>query len=354
MDEREKKPSTPSNSLAHRAFIVIGLAVAIVIGLVLLWYLVDVLVLAFAGVLVAIMLRTPADWLSARSPLSPPWALALVVIAIVAILSATVWLFGRTVAEQLAQLSETLPETVRLLQERIAQYKLGRLLIEEIQPHRLAEAGPAFLGRGLDVIQTTFGVIANIIIIFFVALFLSINPGLYVGGFLRLIPISRRERIHQVLSAMGTTLRWWLLARLFMMFTIGTLTTLGLWLLDAPLPVALGLLAGILDFIPFLGPIFAAIPAILVALAQSPTLGIYVALLYLAVQSFEGYVLEPIVEQRAVYLPPALVLLAQVVLGVLMGLLGILFATPLTAVAMVGVKMLYVEDLLGDRGKKAA
>lgn len=349
MDEHQTQAGGPSGSLAHRAFIVIGLAVAVVIGLILFWYLVDVLLLAFAGVLLAIMLRAPADWLAARTPLSASWSLALVILLIGAAIGTTAWLFGRTLAGQVTQLWQVLPETVQLLRERLGQHDLGRLVVEQVEPQQLMEAGPAFLGRGLDVIQTTFGVIANILIILFVGLFLAINPRLYINGFVRLIPIRRRQRAHAVLAALGKTLRWWLLARLFMMFVIGTLTSLGLWLLDAPLPLALGLLAGVLDFIPFLGPIFAAIPAVLIALAETPMLGVYVALLYLALQSLEGYVLEPIVEQRAVYLPPALILIGQVVLGVLVGTLGILFATPLAAVTMVAVKMLYVEDVLGDR-----
>lgn len=132
------------------------------------------------------------------------------------------------------------------------------------------------------------------------------------------------------------------------MLIVAALTSIGLGLLGVPYALALGLLAGLLTFIPYLGPILSLIPAALVALGESPLLAGYVALLYAGVQAIEG-MLEPVVQQKTVYLPPVLLLFGQVVLGVLVGALGVVVATPLTAALMVMVKMLYVEDILGDR-----
>jgi predicted PurR-regulated permease PerM len=133
------------------------------------------------------------------------------------------------------------------------------------------------------------------------------------------------------------------------MFLNGGLTTIGLWILGVPLAFTLGVLAGILNFVPNFGPWIAAIPAVLVAFLQGPQQALYVGLLYIALQSIDGYILTPIVDRRSVELPPVLTIVAQVLLGLAFGFVGILLASPLTAVAMILIKTLYVEDLLGDR-----
>ena len=131
-------------------------------------------------------------------------------------------------------------------------------------------------------------------------------------------------------------------------------TAVGLWLLGVPLALTLGLLSGLLNFIPNVGPLLAAAPALLIALTQGPTQALYVALLYLAYQSVDGYLLTPIVTQRTVAVPPAVTLLAQVLLGASAGLYGLLLASPLVAAGLVIVRLLYVEDILGDDGETSA
>ena len=134
-------------------------------------------------------------------------------------------------------------------------------------------------------------------------------------------------------------------------FASWLLVGIGLLLLGAPFAVALALLAGLMEFIPYIGPFVAAVPAILVGFAESPQLALWIALLFLAVQSIESYVLAPLVQHRAVYLPPAVILFAQVLMGVIVGGLGVAVATPLAAAAMVAISMLYVEDVLGERSR---
>jgi predicted PurR-regulated permease PerM len=132
------------------------------------------------------------------------------------------------------------------------------------------------------------------------------------------------------------------------MIVVGLLTAVGLWALGMPLALTLGLLAALLTFIPNLGPTLAVVPAALLALLQSPTKSLYVILLYLVIQAVESYLLIPLVQRQAVSLPPALTITAQVLLGILVGGFGLVLATPLTAAVMVLVRMLYIEDALGD------
>jgi len=151
------------------------------------------------------------------------------------------------------------------------------------------------------------------------------------------------------LQAIGQTLRWWLLGRWVSMIVVGFLTAAGLWFIGVPLTLTFGLLTALLTFIPYLGPILSAIPPTLLAFTQYPQQALYVILLYVGIQSVESYLVTPLVQQRTVSLAPALTLTAQMVLGILLGGIGIILATPLFAVMVVLVRMLYIEDTLGER-----
>lgn len=195
---------------------------------------------------------------------------------------------------------------------------------------------------------TDVGLIANLVVVLSIAVFLALDPGLYRRGLLHLIPLQRRERIEEVLDDIGTALWRWLLGQSVDMLAVAIVTGAGLWLLGIPLALALGLIAGITNFIPYVGPFIAAVPAVLIAFSQSPTDAFYTGLLFLVVQQVEGNILMPIIQDRATALPPVLAILAVVGFGVLFGLLGALFATPLLLVIMILVQKLYVEDGLGD------
>lgn len=347
-EQQEPLHSPHERALIHRTLLIIGIAVSVVAALVLLWYLIDVLLLAFAGVLLAILIRAPTDWLSRHTSLSSGWSLALVILILFALIGTIAVFFGQAAANQLAQLVRKFPELIEGVSARLAQYEWGQLLVQQMCPRQLLEQGPDFLGKGITVISTTFGLIANFVIVLFIAVYLAAQPRLYIDGLVRLFPLHRRQRARETLEAIGQILRWWLIGQLFLMVVIGTATGIGLWLLGVPLWLALALLAGLLEFVPYIGPILAAVPAVLVALGQDATLAGYVLLLYVGIQSLEGYLLTPLVQRKAVYLPPALLILAQVTLGILIGGLGLLLATPLSAAALVAVKMLYVQDVLGD------
>jgi predicted PurR-regulated permease PerM len=192
------------------------------------------------------------------------------------------------------------------------------------------------------------GAITNLVLVLFVGLYLAFAPRLYVDGFVRLLPAGSRGRVHDVLEVLGRVLRRWLLGRLSVMAVNGTLTALGLWFLGIPLPAMLGLLTGLLNFIPNLGPLLAAVPAVLLALLQGPQEVLWVVVLYLIIQNLDGFVFTPLVQQRTVSLPLVIIITAQVLFGLLLGSLGLLFATPLAAVILVLVKMLYLQDVLSE------
>lgn len=335
-------------SFLHDAISLVAATIVALVLIGLLWYLIDVLFLVFAGVLLAVFLRAPTDWLSRRTGVGAGPALAIVLALLTALLAAGAWWFGNRLADQAVALSQTLPQTFESLRTRLEAHAWARPILHELTPRGLLSGRLHVLGGGLSVINASFGVAANLVIVAFLALFFAAQPQLYVRGFLHLVPHAARERVHEVLRVIGGTLRWWVLAQLFLMAVVAVLTGIGLYWLGMPLSLALGMLAGFLTFIPFIGPVLSAIPAVLIALTHGITYAGDIVLLYVGVQSLESYVLEPLVQQRAVYLPPALILMTQVALGVLVGIVGVLFATPFTATALVAVQMLYVHDVLGD------
>jgi predicted PurR-regulated permease PerM len=310
----------------------------------LLWFLFDVLLLIFAGVLLAVVFRAPAAWVSERTRLAPSWALALVLLLITAMIATAGWLLGSAVKEQAQAVAEQAPKMLQQVQERIDSYGW---LSDRVDPDAMLKDQGNFLGRGLSVVSATFGAIANLGLVLFMAVLFAAQPDLYVRGTLRLVPKAKRERAGEVIARIEETLRRWLLGQLLLMVFVGTTSAIGLWLLGVDAALALGMLAGLLTFVPFIGPLAAAVVAILVSLADGVTTAAWVTALYLGIQIVEG-MLEPIVQQRAVYLPPVLLLVSQLAFGVMVGVLGVILATPLAAAAMVAVQMLYVEDVLGD------
>lgn len=344
MDQAERKDT------AQHALVYVAIAVAVVVILVLLWYAIDVVLLAFVGVLAAILLRAPADWLAQRFGWSEAWSLALVGAVLLGVLIAGGVLFGRGILSQALALVDRIPEIIEGFRKELGKSELGgRLVAFADMSGMFSSGGVQVLGRGLGLIGSTFGVVANVLIVVFFAVFMAAQPRMYVEGALHLVARKKRDRVREVLYEIGRVLRRWLVGQTVLAVCVATLTGAGLVLLGAPFPFALALLAGLMEFVPYIGPFLAAIPAVMVAFANGPELALYVALLFIGVQLVESYVLAPLVQQRAVHLPPGAILFAQVLMGAIVGALGVAVATPLAAAVMVAVGMLYVEDALGDQ-----
>lgn len=197
-------------------------------------------------------------------------------------------------------------------------------------------------------LSSTFAVVAGIVLVIFLAIYVAAEPELYRQGLMHLFPHAARPRAGEVLSAVANTLRRWLVTQLVAMVVIATVTTTVLLLLDVPAALPLGLIAGLLEFVPNVGPILSAIPAIAMGFVDSPQKALYVALAYWAIQFLENQLLIPILMREGVDLPPALTIMAQALMALLFGFIGLLIAVPMLAAVMVAVKMLYVEDVVGD------
>ncbi|MGH8290884.1 MAG: AI-2E family transporter [Steroidobacteraceae bacterium] len=323
--------------------------ILVALGLLLLWLVADWLLIIFAGILLAILLRGLSFWLSAQTRLPIRWSLVAVVVAILVIAAGVVYFIAPNASQQLDQLVQQLPVGLHRIEQELGRSSWGNSLLKELQPGSEGRgAVRAVAGQLFGVASTTFGILAAFIVIIFVGLYLAAEPGIYVRGTIRLFPPHRRARIIGVLHQIAHALRWWLIGRIISMTVIGIVTALGLWLIGVHLALTLGILAGLLSFVPYIGSVSSAVPAILIALTQSTGLVLYVIVLYVIIHIAEGYILMPLMQKKMVHMPPALTLSMQVVLGAVLGILGIALATPLTAGAVVAIRMLYVEDVLHD------
>lgn len=317
-----------------------------------LWLGRDVLFVAFLGALVALFLSIFVDRLEA---LGVPRAVAavLVLFVLLALLGGLFFLSWPTLRDQLMVIRRELPEAVADVERWArAQYmavtgEVGRPrpeLAEQLQD-RLGREAVDIVAGALPLLNTVVGAVFGLFVVVFAGLYLSIEARLYLDGLTRLFPPRARPHIEKALREAGSDLRHWILGTAINMLVIGVATTVGLMLMDIPAALALGLIAGLLEFIPIYGPILSAVPAVAVALLLSPKDAFWVVVLYIAIQQLESNLLTPLVMKGAVRLPPALTILFGALMAVLFGFLGLLLAVPILAFTLALVRRLYVEEL---------
>ena len=305
------------------------------------WQVLDVLVLIFAGSILAIVLTSLAHFVERFTRLKGSWALAASTLGLIVLLAGIATLLGWRITNELSDLTEAVRDAWDKLRVILQHNALGRDLINGLTKDASGTTSPI---SGLTYAATgTVGIITACLIILFIGMFLAVDPPLYRRGLMSLVPRSRRERAGDLLEAIVVALRRWLGGVLLSMLCVGAITGIGLWLLGIPLALSLALLAGVLEFIPYAGPIVSAVPAILVGFTLNPTTAMEVAGLYLLVHLIEGYILVPLIQKRAVALPPALGITAVAVFGVLIGPLGVVLAHPLMVTLLVLIRKLYVE-----------
>lgn len=313
----------------------------------------DVFLLAFLALLLAVGLRGAAAFLSAHTPIPTGWSLGLVSLVLLGSLLLLGLLTAPRLAGQVDELSGKAPEILRQAEASIRSHPLGEKVLASMRQAApsLQDAGK-HLTKAKRIFSRTFGALANVVILVALTVFLAMSPRMYLDPVIRLFPPRHRSRMREVLDQTGGALRMWLLGRILSMLIISVLTGLGLWWMGVPLALLLAVIAGLLNFIPNIGPVIALIPAVLLALPMGMTTVAMVLGLYTGVQFLESYIFTPIIQKKAVDVPPALLLFSQIIFGVLFGFLGLLLATPLMAVIIVLVRTLYVEDVL-EAGRAA-
>ncbi|MFC7474177.1 AI-2E family transporter [Dankookia sp. GCM10030260] len=316
--------------------------------LLLLWLAPEVPLLGFAAVLLALALRAGGEPLARRTGL-PDWAAVLVVSLLVMVaLGLAAWAAAGPLAEQATQLAQSLPKSLEALRGRVAGTGWGDWLLHQARPGQLLGSGGAENAAAAAAMAagSTLGGLGNLVLVVLLALYLAVQPQGYLTGLRSLFDPRLDARVTATLEEAGQTLRGWLMGQAFAMVVAGGLTYLGLWAIGVPLAGLLATITGLLNFIPVLGPVIAGVPAVLLAMTEDPMLGLWVVGLIVAVQTVEGNFLTPMVQSRTADLPPALLLIVQVLTGALFGLLGVALAAPLSALGLVVVRKAYVEGWL--------
>ena len=318
---------------------------------ILLWLVGEVLLMVFAGILFAVALSALADGVVRWTHIPRGLSLLIVTLAIGGALVGLGFLIVPQAAREFGALAQRLMEIAGTLQQWVEELPLfagdGEGAAEESGEGAMGTIQDA-AGAAAGVVMGVLGAVGAIIVILVIGIFMAANPDLYLNGFLKLVPLQSRTRAGEAMSLIGYVLRWWLLGQLVSMAALGILTGLGLFLIGIDLWLGLAAMTAVLTFVPFLGPLVAGIAVVSIAFAAGIETGVIVLVFFLGLQNLEGYILTPMIQQRAVLMPPALLISMQVLFGSLFGAPGLIFAAPLTAAGLVAVNLLYVEDILGD------
>jgi predicted PurR-regulated permease PerM len=323
--------------------LIVALVVALLTAV---WTMALVFVLAFGGVVVAVALNNLATPLEDRSHLPHQAALAIVTLGLVLAAGVFLAVFGTEAAAQFSALFAQLPEAWQAARDWLSSWAVGRWLLDLTDS---AQPGAATLLSALPVASNAFGFLGNMALILVLGVYLAADPNTYINGVLRLFPPSRRARTEAIMAEAAADLRKWLVAMTLDMLFLGLITGVGLWMVGAPFPFPLGILSGVSVFVPYIGPIVATVPGLLLALSVTPDLALYAGIVYLIAQQLEGNVSLPLLQRWTVSIPPVLSLLSLVGFGLLFGLWGVLLATPLAVVTARIVRRAYVEDILEAR-----
>lgn len=323
-------------SITHILRLTLGLAV---IGL-MVWLLGDVLTILFAATLFAVVLHGLSKILVKHLRLPYGWSLTAVVAALIAAVALLIWGSGPAIVNEAAKLQDALRQQEASLRATLQTNPTGQMILNYLpaslggnqgSSSSLASLGSRIAGSMTGILGSAFGAAGTIVVILIAGLYFAMDPGLYANGALRLVPVAQRPRARTLMLRASQTLWAWVAGQSLDMLVVGVLSGVGLWFIGVPLALALGVLAGLCNFIPYIGAIMGAVPALLLALSLGTRETIMVAVLYSVIQFFEGNVLAPVIQRHAVQMPPAITVLSQTLFGAILGFPGLIFASPLTA-----------------------
>jgi len=335
--------------------VAVGITAIAILLILLLGYAFKAVLLIIAASLLASFFFGIAKWLSKHTPLSFPWSMGATLVGILLIVVALNWLVAAQVSSQIGELQQKLPQAIEEVRNQLSQTSWGSNISQRI-PENSEEVVSKIQSQGSKLFQGTFGflsgvfgILADIYIVLLLALYFLANPSLYKEGIKLLVPPPHRDRAQEILNSLGETLSRWTVGKLLSMAIVAVMTTIGLLIINVPMAWALGVITGILAFVPNFGPLISYVIGASFALLEGPQTALIALAIYIGVQIIESNLLTPLIQKRMVQLPPAMVFIAQVVMGILFGGWGIVLAVPLAVIVMVLVKKIYIGDILQDK-----
>jgi predicted PurR-regulated permease PerM len=335
----------PASFLSYRRFLgFAAIAVAVAIAAIVLWQLSYVILLGFGAVLIAMLFQVVAEPIQ-RWTVVPAWAALMVSgLVVLGLFFTAAWVFGSQLVNEVADVTKRAVSAADSIRASLGDKEAGRFVLHQIR-------GTSFSVTA--VLQRVFWLGTStseaLIVVGISAIYLVAQPHQYRHGFVLLFPEHLQAEARATIDEIGRALRLWLLGQIIQMSIIGALSALAVWLIGLPSVLALGLIAAVAEFVPYLGPIIAAVPAILVALTRSPHAALWTLLAYLLIHQIEGNIVTPLIQRWLIFVPPALMLFGIAAIGTLFGFPGFVFAGPIVVVLYVAVKKLYLRDLLGEQ-----
>jgi predicted PurR-regulated permease PerM len=338
----ESRPSMPLRTA--ELFKLAAIIVAVALVPVLVWLLFGVFLMAMGAILIAVLLNLGAEPLTRYLRFPHGAALFTSGAAIASFLGIAIYYMAGIEADQLQDVLQRARQAVDAIRANLQGSEIGWLVLSHIQ-------GDTFTLSGLasGVFGISFGFISTVVISLFGGIYLAAQAHVYRDGLIQLLPHRMRENGAETLQDIANALRLWMLGQLIGMVLIGLLTAIATSLIGLPSPFALGLIAGLLEFIPYVGPILGAVPGILVAMTQGLDTVLWTVAAYALIQQVEGHLIAPLISREMVYIPPLVLILGIVAITTLFGRFAAIFAAPIAVIIFVAVKKLYVRDSLGDQ-----
>ena len=340
MEKETNNSNKNEPSYAVKVWQTTGIVCLAIIAILILRVAFNILLMALAGVLIAVYFHGLADMITRKIKMSRKLALAISIIVTILLFSFVCWFVGSKIQHQVAELSNTLPQTIKLVQSKISKTPVGEKIIE----YTSGNNSQKLFDTATTFFSTSFGIIGDMYIILFLGIFFTADPSLYKNGILFLFPAEKKSTGRIILKKIETALKGWLKSIIISIVLISILVAVGLSIAGLPGTTVLGLITGVLEIIPNFGPVIAMIPGILLGLTISTKTAVIVALIYIACQTIVGNIAVPLLQKKMINIPPALTLLIQLIMGTLSGLMGIILAVPLLAIIIIVVNELYIKN----------
>lgn len=341
-NNRNSNHQEPGNDLmpfVEKLWITLGSIALLVILIFILRAAFNVLLMVFAGSLIATYFHGLAELIERHSRLRHRTSVVVSVILTFIVAGLLIWFLGAKISAQVGEMSQDFPELIKKAESQLEHSSLGRKVLNYFSGNNSQKLMNSFQ----QIFRTSFGVVGDFYITLFIGIFFTVSPSLYKDGFIKLIPLRGQDDARRVLDRISYTLKGWLKGMVLAMFFISVLTLTGLTIIGVPMSLALAVMAGLLNFIPNFGPLIAMIPAVLIGLTISTNTALVIAGLYILIQAVESNIVTPMVQNAMIQIPPAMIIISQVLFGTLTGGLGVILATPLLAVVIVVVDELYVK-----------
>ena len=309
-----------------------------------LWRISEVLLLVFAAVLIAVLLRAFADLIARYSPIPARWSLTPAILIVAGLVIGFLFLFGSQIGGQLSTVAEKLPGAINAIGDKFGVANASG----EAEKLIGSVSGASALSRAAGVGYTVLGAVGDVALVIVAAIYFAADPRLYRRGTAKLLPPSQHERVLDAMDVTGNALKLWFGGQLVSMVLVAVVSGLAYWWIGLPSPLALAVIAGITNFVPYLGPLFGAVPALIFAFAIDLEAVLWTAGAVIAIQQLEGNLITPFIQMRTAAIPAVLILFSIVIFGLIFGLLGIFLAVPLAVCITVLVKKLWVRQTLGE------